>query len=135
MAADSVSACVTDPPYELAFMGRDWDQRGVAFDPETWRAVARVMRPGAFLAAFGGTRTHHRLMCAIEDAGFIIQDCLMWVHGQGFPKGQAQLKPGWEPIVLARKPGRAALQVDACRVRATPDDVALQRGARVARWV
>jgi len=84
--ADSLDACVTDPPYELGFMGKPWDQRGVAFDPETWRAVLRVLKPGAHLVAAGGTRTHHRLMCAIEDAGFEIRDTLCWLYGSGFPK-------------------------------------------------
>ena len=88
MARDGVlfDACVTDPPYELAFMGRKWDDTGVAFDPATWRAVYDVMRPGAHLLAFGGTRTQHRLVCAIEDAGFEIRDSITWITGQGFPK-------------------------------------------------
>jgi DNA modification methylase len=77
---------VTDPPYELGFMGKKWDSSGVAFDPETWKAVLRVMRPGAYLLAFGGSRTYHRLACAIEDAGFTLRDSLMWLYGQGFPK-------------------------------------------------
>ena len=80
------AACVTDPPYELGFMGRDWDRSGVAFDPATWGAVAGAMLPGAHLLAFGGTRTHHRIWCAIEDAGFAIRDTIMWVFGSGFPK-------------------------------------------------
>lgn len=84
--ADSVDACVTDPPYELDFMGKAWDRSGVAFDPATWREVFRVLKPGAHLLAFGGTRTHHRLICAIEDAGFEIRDCLGWLYGSGFPK-------------------------------------------------
>lgn len=79
-------ACVTDPPYELGFMGRGWDRSGVAFQPETWEAVLRVMRPGAHLLAFGGSRTFHRIACAIEDAGFEIRDTLMWLYGSGFPK-------------------------------------------------
>ncbi len=79
-----VDAIVTDPPYGLEFMGKDWDHGipGVAF----WDAALRVAKPGAHLLAFGGTRTHHRLMCAIEDAGWEIRDCLMWVYGSGFPK-------------------------------------------------
>jgi DNA modification methylase len=81
-----IDACVTDPPYELAFMGRSWDQTGVAFNPETWRAVYRVLKPGAHLLAFGGTRTAHRMTCAIEDAGFEIRDTLCWLYGSGFPK-------------------------------------------------
>ena len=80
-----IDACVTDPPYELAFMGRAWDQTGVAFDPDTWRAVFRVLKPGAHLLAFGGARTAHRMTCAIEDAGFEIRDTLCWLYGSGFP--------------------------------------------------
>ena len=80
------TACVTDPPYNLAFMGKRWDKTGVAFDPETWKVIYRALKPGAMLLAFGGTRTYHRLVCAIEDAGFEIRDCLMWLYGSGFPK-------------------------------------------------
>ncbi|WP_372395211.1 DNA methyltransferase (plasmid) [Azospirillum sp. HJ39] len=79
-------SCVTDPPYELGFMGKEWDKRGVAFDPETWRAVYDRLKPGAHLLAFGGTRTFHRIACAIEDAGFEIRDTVMWLYGSGFPK-------------------------------------------------
>jgi len=77
-------ACFCDPPYGLEFMGKEWDHGvpGVG----TWREVHRVLKPGAMLLAFGGTRTHHRLMCAIEDAGFEVRDCLMWLYGSGFPK-------------------------------------------------
>lgn len=82
----SVDSCVTDPPYELNFMGRDWDRSGVAFEPDTWRAVLRVLKPGGHLLAFGGTRTFHRLVCAIEDVGFEIRDAIMWHYGSGFPK-------------------------------------------------
>jgi site-specific DNA-methyltransferase (adenine-specific) len=85
---NSVDACVTDPPYELAFMGRAWDQQGVAFNLDTWRAVYRVLKPGAHLLAFGGTRTYHRMVCAIEDAGFEIRDCIQWIYGTGFPKSR-----------------------------------------------
>ncbi len=88
LAADGVRyhAVVTDPPYELAFMGRKWDASGISFRPETWRAVYDVMLPGAWLVAMGGTRTYHRMACAIEDAGFEIRDCLMFLYGSGFPK-------------------------------------------------
>lgn len=82
----SVDAVVCDPPYELGFMGEAWDRSGVAFDPETWRAVLRVLKPGGHLLAFGGTRTYHRMACAIEDAGFEIRDQLQWLYGSGFPK-------------------------------------------------
>ena len=84
MDADSVDAIVTDPPYGLEFMGKDWDH-GIAGIP-FWREALRVAKPGAHMLAFGGTRTYHRLMCAIEDAGWEIRDCIMWVYGQGFPK-------------------------------------------------
>ena len=81
---NSVDAVVTDPPYGLGFMGKDWDHGipGEAF----WREALRVAKPGAHLLAFGGTRTFHRLTCAIEDAGWEIRDCVMWVYGSGFPK-------------------------------------------------
>lgn len=68
------------------FMGKEWDGGGIAFDPATWAEVLRVAKPGAILLAFGGTRTFHRLTCAIEDAGWIIRDCVMWLYGSGFPK-------------------------------------------------
>ena len=84
LPAASVDHILTDPPYGLEFMGKGWD-RGVP-GAEFWEAALRVAKPGAMLMAFGGTRTHHRLMCAIEDAGWEIRDCLMWLYGTGFPK-------------------------------------------------
>lgn len=113
--ADSIDAIVCDPPYGLKFMGKEWDHGvpGIPF----WEAANRVARPGAYLLAFGGTRTHHRLMCAIEDAGWELRDCLMWLHGQGFPKGKAQLKPAWEPVIMARKKGPLQpLNINGCRI-------------------
>jgi DNA modification methylase len=82
--AESVDAIVSDPPYGLGFMGKQWDHGvpGVDF----WREALRVAKPGAHLVAFGGTRTYHRLACAIEDAGWEIRDCLSWLYGSGFPK-------------------------------------------------
>ena len=155
----SVHCVVTDPPYHLTagkkggsgeaslnenspagrsrvttgFMGQAWDGGDIAFRPETWRAVWRVLKPGGYLLAFGGTRTYHRMVCAIEDAGFEIRDQIQWIYGQGFPKSLdvskaidkaagleitaastdaakqwegwgTALKPAHEPIVVARKP-------------------------------
>jgi DNA modification methylase len=68
------------------FMGKQWDGGDIAFRPELWVAVYRVLKPGAHLLAFGGTRTYHRMACAIEDAGFEIRDCIQWLYGSGFPK-------------------------------------------------
>jgi site-specific DNA-methyltransferase (adenine-specific) len=81
---NSVDSIVTDPPYGLEFMGKDWDH-GVP-GKHFWIEALRVAKPGAYLLAFGGTRTFHRLACAIEDAGWEIRDTIMWVYGSGFPK-------------------------------------------------
>lgn len=134
MEGCSVDSIATDPPYELGFMGREWDSTGVAYDVATWAEALRVLKPGGWLVAFGGARTYHRMACAIEDAGFEIRDQIMWIYGSGFPKGGNRdgkgtcLKPAHEPIVLARKPligsvaaneaafGTGALNIDACRV-------------------
>ena len=80
------SSCITDPPYELGFMGKKWDQSGIAYSQDLWSEVLRVLKPGAYLLSFGGTRTYHRMAYAIEDAGFEIRDCIDWVYGSGFPK-------------------------------------------------
>ena len=150
--ADSIDSIVTDPPYGLSFMGKDWDHGvpGVAF----WEAVLRVAKPGAHLLAFGGTRTFHRLTCAIEDAGWEIRDCLGWLYGSGFPKSHnigagrgTALKPAWEPVILARKPlvstvannvlryGTGAINIDGCRVGATDGytENAVTQGVNTAR--
>jgi len=106
-----LDACVCDPPYHLTnntgtrspypgqytpigrpkepkggFMGKQWDGGDIAFRPETWRLVLDALKPGAYLLACGGTRTSHRMTCAIEDAGFEIRDTLCWLYGSGFPK-------------------------------------------------
>jgi len=82
----SVDSVVTDPPYELGFMGKKWDRSGVANDVRVWAECLRVLKPGGHLVAFGGTRTYHRMVCAIEDAGFEVRDQLGWLYGSGFPK-------------------------------------------------
>lgn len=91
LEADSVDAIVTDPPYGLEFMGKDWDGFGTPLGFQTWteqwaREALRVLKPGGHLLAFGGTRMYHRLAAGIEDAGFEIRDTLMWLYGSGFPK-------------------------------------------------
>jgi DNA modification methylase len=86
LPADSIDSIISDPPYELGLMGKAWDSSGVAFDPKMWAAVLRVAKPGAFLLAFGGTRTWHRLAAAIEDAGWEVRDAMAWLYGTGFPK-------------------------------------------------
>lgn len=83
----SVDAIVTDPPYELAFLGRKWDASGIAYDTAMWAQCLRVLKPGGHLLAFGAPRTYHRMTVAIEDAGFEIRDSIHWVFSQGFPKG------------------------------------------------
>lgn len=138
MRPASIASIVTDPPYGLEFMGKDWDRLGgtgsdrserqVAWH-RSWAAAAfRVLKPGGYLLAMGGTRTCHRLACALEKEGFEIRDCLCWIYASGFPKsvdlarligrstgGQGRpasswagwgtaLKPAWEPIIVARRP-------------------------------
>jgi site-specific DNA-methyltransferase (adenine-specific) len=162
MGDNTVDAVVTDGPYELVsirkrfggpnaapqqfgtdgayaraargFMGQTWDGTGIVNDPAFWAEVLRVLKPGGWLLSFGGTRTYHRMACAVEDAGFEIRDMLEWLYGSGFPKGSVvdgwgpALKPGHEPICMARKPFRGsiascraqwstgALNIGACRV-------------------
>lgn len=86
MAENSIDSIVTDPPYELGFMGKSWDSSGVAFNVEVWQEALRVLKPGGHLLAFSGSRTYHRMAVAIEDAGFEIRDQIMWIYGSGFPK-------------------------------------------------
>lgn len=83
---NSVDSIVTDPPYELGFMGKGWDSSGIAFDPVVWAEAYRVLKPGGHVLAFGATRLWHRLAVAIEEAGFEIRDSIAWMYGQGFPK-------------------------------------------------
>lgn len=162
----SVDSIVTDPPYHLTtgkkggtgpasaslstphgrarvttgFMGMTWDGGDVAQDPAMWAECLRVLKPGGYLLAFSGTRTQHRMVCAIEDAGFEVRDQMGWMYGSGFPKshngewGGTALKPAWEPICMARKTlvgtveanwrkhGTGALNIDGCRVMFQNDD-------------
>jgi site-specific DNA-methyltransferase (adenine-specific) len=163
---NSIDSVVVDPPYHLTsivkrfgkpgsapaqfgtdgaysrhstgFMGKEWDGGEITQDPKTWEAILRVAKPGAYLLSFGGTRTFHRMMVAIEDAGWEIRDTIMWVYGSGFPKSHnlhekwegwgTSLKPAWEPIVMARKPiigpvidnmlkqGTGAMNIDSSRI-------------------
>ena len=106
---NSVDSIVTDPPYELGFMGKKWDATGVAFNVDVWREAYRVLKPGGHLLAFSGSRTYHRMAVAIEDAGFEIRDQIMWVYGSGFPKSMAIDKQldkqlGVEREVVGRNP-------------------------------
>ncbi len=86
LPSESVDAIITDPPYELGFMNKKWDNTGIAYNINLWKEALRILKPGGHLLAFGGTRTYHRMACAIEDAGFEIRDCIQWLYGSGFPK-------------------------------------------------
>ena len=106
---NSIDAIVTDPPYELGFMGKSWDSTGIAYNVALWKECLRVLKPGGHLLAFSGSRTYHRMTCAIEDAGFEIRDQMMWVYGSGFPKSHNISKAldkadGAEPTILGRNP-------------------------------
>ena len=111
---NTIDSIVTDPPYGLTsitkrfgkensaecqygkdgsfqrlskgFMGKEWDGSGIEYNIDTWRKCYEVLKPGGYLLAFGGSRTFHRIACAIEDAGFEIRDTIMWLYGSGFPK-------------------------------------------------
>jgi site-specific DNA-methyltransferase (adenine-specific) len=83
---NSVDAIITDPPYELGFMGKSWDSSGIAYSVELWRECLRVLKPGGHLLAFSGSRTYHRMVVAIEDSGFEIRDMVSWISNKTFPK-------------------------------------------------
>jgi site-specific DNA-methyltransferase (adenine-specific) len=124
MEGGSVDAVVTDPPYEIGFDANAWDKTGIAFTPQTWWRVLWALKPGGYMLAFGGTRTYHRMTCAVEDAGFEICDCIMWLHSMGFAIHSSRLKPSYEPIILARKPHKSAtpLNIDECRIPFASDE-------------
>lgn len=136
---NSIDSIVTDPPYGLSFMAKKWDYDVPS--TEIWQECLRVLKPGGHLIAFFGTRTYHRGVVRIEDAGFEIRDQIMWIYGSGFPKSHnikegdfkgwgTALKPANEPIVVARKPlekgltiaenvvkcGTGAINIDDCRI-------------------
>lgn len=91
----SVDSIVTDPPYELGFMGRRWDASGIAYNVDLWKHCLRVLKPGGHLLAFGGTRTYHRMTCAIEDAGFEIRDEIAWLYGCHDDQTEILTRRGW----------------------------------------
>lgn len=153
LPAASVDAVVTDPPYGLAFKHQHWDggrlADGLGFQAFTrgWaEQVARVLKPGGYLAAFGAPRTVHRLVAGIEDTGLEVRDQLLWLYGSGVPKSRrlpgglgTGLKPSYEPIVLARKPldratptimanvaqyGTGTLNIDAVRITRPTNEAA-----------
>lgn len=89
---NSIDCVITDPPYEIGFMNKGWDSSGVAFQKETWERCFKSLKPGGYLLSFGGSRSHHRVACAIEDAGFEIRDCIMYAYASGFPKSMSVSK-------------------------------------------
>ncbi len=139
---NSFDSIVTDPPYELKFMGKKWDGSGISYDEKVWKECLRVLKPGGYLLAFGGSRTYHRLACKIEDVGFELHPLIGWCYGSGFPKatnlskqidkstkdingqltkkwdgwyyGKQSLKPALEPICMAQKPpdGKMVLNIE-----------------------
>lgn len=146
LAENSVDAIVTDPPYGLSFQNQKWDYDVPSV--KQWEECLRVLKPGGHLLAFGGSRTYHRMVVNVEDAGFEIRDQILWIYGSGFPKSKnldgewdgwgTGLKPAHEPIVMARKPfkgnvannmaihGTGALNIKACRI---PTNDQLKGGA------
>ena len=125
LAENSIDSIVCDPPYELGFMGKSWDSTGIANDVDLWKEVLRVLKPGGHLLAFSGSRTYHRMVVAIEDAGFEIRDQIMWVYGSGFPKSHNISKgidkaAGAEREIVGRNPNS--------RENATKDNTLYESG-------
>jgi len=167
LPAESVDAIVTDPPYDLTagkkggsgpasattrrlqgrarigtgFMGKSWDGTGVAFDPETWRRAYEALKPGGHLLAFGSPRTYHRMLVAVEDAGFEVRDCIMWVYGEGMPKSHdvaagidklAGYGPRGRAIPVASRSQPSGTRLFANRVG--PYEARTEAGQRWAGW-
>lgn len=110
LADNSIDAILTDPPYHLNFMNSKWDGGDIAFRPDVWIQCLRVLKPGGYMCAFASTRGYHRMVCAIEDAGFVIHPMLAWVTAQGFPKAASASKAidkflGHDREVVGIKPG------------------------------
>lgn len=134
LPSNSIDAIITDPPYELGFMGKKWDNTGVAYNVELWKECLRVLKHGGHLLSFGGTRTYHRMTCAIEDAGFEIRDCVFWTYGSGFPKslnlGKAYDKlKGNDREVIGSKKGQGNIPNDRGNWGLKPnEDVVVDKG-------
>jgi DNA modification methylase len=142
MEDNSVDSIVTDAPYEIGFMGKKWDLSGIAFNVQMWSECYRILKSGGYLLNFCGTRGAHRIVCAIEDAGFEIRDSILWLYGSGFPKSMnlgegmgTALKPAHEHICVGRKPisektvaenvlkyGTGGINIDGCRIELTGGD-------------
>ena len=128
-----VDSIVTDPPYELGFMGRSWDSTGIAFQKETWELCFKVLKPGGHLLAFSGSRTYHRMAVAIEDAGFDIRDQIMWLYGSGFPKSlnigkQIDKMQGNDREVLGTKVTNVGMQGNNYKRGSESGEVEVTRG-------
>lgn len=100
----SIDSVVTDPPYEFGYMAKSWDRTGIANSVEFWREVLRILKPGAHLLSFGGSRTYHRMASAVEDAEFEIRDSLHWFYFNGFPKSQDAARE--YDMYMCQMPGR-----------------------------
>jgi DNA modification methylase len=119
LADNSVDSVVTDPPYEIGFMGKGWDNTGIAFNVEIWKKVLRVLKPGGHMVAFNHSRMFHRMMVAIEDAGFEIRDTIMWLYGSGFPKSFNIGKQTEAKVLFNDASGRSQKLLNGTKVEAS----------------